>query len=102
VDGIHFEEISRIDRIPYFPANQQGFKDWLAKSLELNCDDMISEYIRLTNIAFDADSKTPPVFLLDEIQVLCKDTTVKSNFKGNEVTAHHSYLSTSHAIVRSL
>jgi hypothetical protein len=92
VNGICFEEISHFGSIPTFVAKQKGFRDWLHNSLQLSADSMMDEYIRLTNIAFGADSKVPPVFLLDEIQSLCEPTTVKSKFEDDGIV-YHSFLS---------
>ena len=52
---------------------------------------MIEEYIRLTNIAFKADSSTPLVFLLDEVQHLGKLTDRQSTFSSQE--RYHTQLS---------
>ena len=58
----------------------------------MDADDMMDEYIRLTNIAFGVECMSPPVFLLDEIQGLCKPTTIQSKFQENQVV-YHSFLS---------
>lgn len=92
VDGIHFERISQFSNIPTFSGTQSVFRTWLSTSLQLNTDDMIDEYIRLSNFAFKVNCMAPPVFLLDEIQGLCKPTTIQSMFKMNE-TIYHSFLS---------
>ena len=92
VAGINFEKISHFSDVQTFSANQPLFRRWLSKCLKLNTDDMIDEYIRLTNIAFKVDCVAPPVFLLDEIQGLCKPTTTQSRFQMNETT-NHSFLS---------
>ena len=49
---------------------------------------MIREYILLTNIAFAIDEslefyKTPPVFLLDEVQSLVKATDIVSTYTSD-------------------
>jgi hypothetical protein len=54
---------------------------------------MIDEYIRLTNIAFGTTHNTPPVFLLDEIQKLCRPTNVESLFESDGKSKKHSQLS---------
>ena len=91
VDGMHFQE-AEFSGITTFLGNHGKFIDWKRKCLQLGVDRMINEYIRLTNIAFHVDCKSPPVFLLDEIQGLCKPTTVQSKFQGNQIV-YHSYLS---------
>jgi hypothetical protein len=45
-----------------------------------NSERVMMEYIRLTNIAFGTECDAPPVFLLDEIQILCNLTEVQSSF----------------------
>jgi hypothetical protein len=54
---------------------------------------MMEEYIRLTKIAFGTTHDTPPVFLLDEIQKLCRPTNVESSFKQDGTSQMHSQLS---------
>ena len=46
----------------------------------MDVESIIDEYVRLTNIAFRADSKVPPVFLFDEIQSLTR--SIESSFKS--------------------
>jgi ribosomal protein S26 len=53
----------------------------------------MTEYIRLTKIAFGTTHDTPPVFLLDEIQKLCRPTNVESSFKQDGTSQMHSQLS---------
>ncbi|KAI8895715.1 hypothetical protein BC833DRAFT_659886 [Globomyces pollinis-pini] len=91
VDGIHFEKIG-FSNVVSFTGSQMRFNFWKKNCLELGADRMIDEYIRLTNIAFGVDCSSPPVFLLDEIQLLLKQTTVQSKFKDNQVV-YHSFLS---------
>ena len=92
VDGIHFEAISQFGTLTTFRGKQAALQTWLQKALQLNTDDMMDEYIRLTNLSFLVNCSAPPVFLLDEIQGLCKPTTVQSKLKGNHVI-YHSFLS---------
>lgn len=91
VDGIHFQQ-AEFNFFADFIGNQIEFKEWKRNCLQFGVDRMIDEYIRLSNIAFKANCMVPPVFLLDEIQGLCKPTTVQSMFKTNE-TIYHSFLS---------
>ena len=63
------------------------------KCLRLSTDWMIGEYIRLTNIAFSVSCATPPVFLLDEVQLLCDSTTTRSGCDGRYFTIFSLLLS---------
>ena len=77
VDGINFEKISDLKSVAIFVGKQNKFNDWKMNSLRKYPNDMMDEYIRLTNIAFSVDPasymyKTPPVFLFDEVQSLCR------------------------------
>ncbi|KAI8901443.1 hypothetical protein BC833DRAFT_562459 [Globomyces pollinis-pini] len=92
VDGIHFEKISQFASVTDINGRQNKFTRWLRKSIMLNADDMMDEYIRLTNLAFKVNCSSPPVFLLDEIQGLLKPTTVQSMYKDDQVV-NHSFLS---------
>ena len=92
VDGIHFEKISQFETVTTTIVSQLRFKMWLKKSLKLNADDMMYEYIRLTNLAFGVNCMSPPVFLLDEIQGLLKPTTIQSKYKDGHII-YHSFLS---------
>ena len=92
VDGIYFEKISQFSTVTSIIGRQRRFDMWLKQSLKLNSDDMMDEYIRLTNIAYGVNCMSPPVFLLDEIQVLLKPTTVQSMFKDDQVV-YQSFLS---------
>ena len=92
VDGIQFQKISQFGYIGSFVGKQLAFKTWLTESILLAADDMINEYIRLTNIAFNGICQSPPVFLLDEIQGLCKPTTVQSKLQENQII-YHTFLS---------
>lgn len=91
VDGIHFQQ-AEFNFITGFIGIQTRFNQWKRNCLQFGVDRMIDEYIRLTNIAFKVDCVAPPVFLLDEIQGLCKPTTIQSRFQMNEIT-NHSFLS---------
>jgi hypothetical protein len=92
VDGIYFKKISQFATVTTIIGSQRRFEMWLKNSLKLNADDMMDEYIRLTNLAFGVSCMSPPVFLLDEIQVLLRPTTVSSTFKNDQVV-YHSFLS---------
>ena len=89
VDGIHFEYVKKLSKVDSFEGRQTRFNTWKNGCLESNFDDMIGEYIRLTNIAFAVDCPVPPVFLLDEIQILLPKTTVRSDYDEHR----HSHLS---------
>ncbi|KAJ3336728.1 hypothetical protein HDU83_009233, partial [Entophlyctis luteolus] len=91
VDGLHFQD-SEFSAITDVDARQPKFKGWLSKVLALSTDQVIDEYVRLTNIAFGVSCGTPPVFLLDEIQLLCGRTNIVSRF-GNQGPQYHTYLS---------
>ena len=78
VDGIHFEQCAFAD-VASFEGKQARINDWKRDCLKSPItDDMIEEYIRLTNIAFNVECSTPPVFLLDDIQMVCKRSKVHS------------------------
>jgi len=67
VDGINFEKIQFAD-VRNHQGKQKKFNDWLFRAWNSDCDGIIDEYIRLTNIAFAVPPtmkrfKTPPVFL---------------------------------------
>jgi hypothetical protein len=70
VDRIEFELISQFGGIVGFRGKQVAFQTWLDNSNRLNAEDMMIEYIGLTNIAFKAQCASPPVFPLDDIQGL--------------------------------
>ena len=91
VDGIHFEE-TEFSNVISFIGSQNKFNSWKKNCLWFGADRMMDEHIRLTNIAFGVNCRSPPVFLLDEIQGLMEQTTVKSSFKGDQVV-YHSFLS---------
>jgi hypothetical protein len=96
VDGIFFTAV--LFREMGDPAaglakeDQPIFAEWKLKCMHQETDWMIDEYIRLTNIAFNVDSKMPPVFLLDEVQILCKPSNVLTSPAQNEIV-YHSFLS---------
>ena len=92
VDGINFETID-FDLIPVYTGRQSAFNRWLKSALNYRADSMMDEYIRLTNIAFAIPStvdcfKTPPVFLLDEVQNICTPTTIRSKQNCDSVKMH--------------
>jgi hypothetical protein len=91
VDGIHFEE-TEFSNVVSFIGSQNRFNSWKKACLELGADRMMDEHIRLTNLAFGVNCSSPPIFLLDEIQGLLQQTTVKSKFKDDQVV-YHSFLS---------
>jgi hypothetical protein len=90
VDGIHFEEVAFMN-ITHFSGTQANFNTWKNKCVQSSADRMMDAYIRLTNLAFQVNCSSPPVFLLDEIQGLCKGTNVQSTFKEDQVI-YHSFL----------
>ncbi|KAI8906686.1 hypothetical protein EDD86DRAFT_270967 [Gorgonomyces haynaldii] len=92
VDGIHFQRISVFSQVRNAHGKPGRFGRWLDNCLQLSADDMMDEYIRLTNIAFGVKSNAPPVFLLDEVQGLCLSTAIQSKFDNNQVV-NHTYLS---------
>jgi hypothetical protein len=92
VDGIHFQEVS-FNIIAVFSGTHGRFNEWKAACLQLEADRMMDEYIRLTNLAFGVNCSSPPVFLLDEIQGLCKPTTVQSKLMLGGQVVYHSFLS---------
>ena len=89
VDGINFEK-QTFSEIRRHQGRQKRFNDWLSQIWNCESDSIMDEYIRLTNIAFAISPtyKTPPVFLLDEIQSICQTTNVPSGFNKN-----HTFLS---------
>jgi hypothetical protein len=91
VDGIYFQFVEFNDII-LFRGKQKKFDSWKSDILKYGADRMMEEYIRLTNIAFGVKCTAPPVFLLDEVQGLCKPTNVQSLLKENQVV-YHSFLS---------
>jgi hypothetical protein len=91
VDGIHFYQ-TEFNNVVSFIGRQGRFNSWKKDCLQFGADRMMDEYIRLTNIAFGVNCSSPPVFLLDEIQGLCKPTTIQSKFKDDQVV-YHSFLS---------
>ena len=91
VDGIVFEE-AEFSNILTSVGKQTRFNEWKTDCLKLGADRMMDEYIRLTNLAFGVTCFSPPVFLLDEIQVLCEPTSVKSKLQNDHVV-YHTYLS---------
>jgi hypothetical protein len=69
----------------------QEFNAWKSKCLDYGADKMMDEYIRLTNIAFFGQQQdkyciAPPVFLLDEVQVLCRDAEFESTMPSKKHT----------------
>jgi hypothetical protein len=92
VDGINFER-TEFDLVSSHSGRQPNFNRWLRKVARYRTESMIDEYIRLTNIAFGLADNTPPVFLLDEIQKLCRPTNVESSFSRDEKSQKHSQLS---------
>jgi Cdc6-like AAA superfamily ATPase len=94
VDGINFDRIMSFDKVATASGQQLKFKRWLLKWQTSNAvEEMIDEYIRLTNIAFGTTHNSPPVFLLDEIQILRDLTNVKSSFLRDGTPQNHSLLS---------
>jgi hypothetical protein len=89
VDGIHFEFIENFSDIRTFVGRQKKFNDWLLNHRTALVSRMMDEYIRLTNLAFKMSVDAPPVFLLDEVQLVCTETEIRS--KTNKET-HHTLL----------
>jgi hypothetical protein len=83
VDGIKFEKRSMYQISDLWRRNVTLNGDttwldkWFSKCYSLLLDEMIDEYVRLTNIAFGVDCDFPPVFLLDEIGILAGGNTYK-------------------------
>jgi hypothetical protein len=92
VDGINFESTT-FEKISSHSGKQPKFNNWLYRAWNSDVDELMMEYIRLTNIAFGIDEITPPVFLLDEIQKLCRPTNVESSFSRDGTSQMHSQLS---------
>ena len=93
VDNINFKRI-QLDNIDSFGGHQKRYNSWIKNCMDKSVEQMIDEYMRLTNLAFEVplDSSrytTPPVFLFDEVQILCKETDLVSNFYQN----YHTFLS---------
>jgi hypothetical protein len=85
VDGIHFEKIQSLSDVTTCIGTQEKFQRWLTDCRRADTREMITEYVRLTNIAFQDTQSTcpePPVFLFDEVQVVCKETELESKFLG--------------------
>jgi hypothetical protein len=93
VDGIHFQKIDSFENLKSFQGKQFKFRKWLADHLMYNSERVMMEYIRLTNIAFGTTCDAPPVFLLDEIQLLCNSTQVLSSLLSNGLSEMHTELS---------
>jgi hypothetical protein len=78
VDGIFFQAISFYAVLEHDKLTNEHLKRmipfWLGKSF----DDMMAEYMRLTNIAFKVDCHVPPVFFFDEIQEISQPTDIQS------------------------
>ena len=91
VDGTHFQELE-FNNIEKSLGTQPKFNNWKSNFLQYRAEDMIKEYIRLINIAFKVNCDSPPTFLLDNIQHLCKPTTIESKYEFGELT-FHSFLS---------
>ena len=69
VSGIKFLKINSILEVENF-SGTKSFNTWKSRFIRADSQSMIDEYIRLTNIAFDAQCQSPPVFLFDEVQAL--------------------------------
>jgi len=92
VDGINF--IGQVfEKIKSHSGKQKKFNEWLEVAWRFDVDQIMTEYIRLTNIAFGTAHNAPPVFLLDEVQCLCSMTKVKSSLKIDGTPQLHSQLS---------
>jgi hypothetical protein len=71
VDGIHFVKPT----FPHFRGTKDSFIAWENQRYSEDVKSMVCEYIRLTNLAFGVNCSVLPVFLFDEVQVLCKETS---------------------------
>jgi len=74
VDGISFP-------LDYNPASTMEYtigtyKQWVQRMLRITVHEAVKEVIKLTNVAFQCDTPAVPVFLLDEVGVLCDDVVV--------------------------
>ena len=75
VDNINFTKIDNFANLQnYNDAYDKSLIQWMKRMMELNMNNAIKEYIRLTNVAFQVNNDSPPIFLLDEIQVLSENT----------------------------
>ena len=93
VDGVHFELIPEFKQTVKFRGSQALFNSWKRRCFTLGTNLMIKEYMRLTDVAFGVKCSIPPVFLLDEIQVLVKETSVLSDLDGKKHTLFSLLLS---------
>lgn len=96
VDGINFarKDMLEISDLWRSKTTRSGGKTtldrWFQKCYVFRVDEIIDEYIRLTNIAFDVNYDFPPVFLLDEVGMLAAAKTNRiSKFDGSR----HTWLS---------
>ncbi|TPX54760.1 hypothetical protein CcCBS67573_g09539 [Chytriomyces confervae] len=85
VDGIRFQSLPFL-RIEEHEAGQLKFKQWLYSCWWRSVEEMIDEYVRLTNLAFGVSSGAPLVFLFDEVQRLCSPTNVEANHRQDKHT----------------
>lgn len=68
VDGIHFQ-FMEFHEITSFQGRQMKLNYWKCQHMHYGADRMMDEHMRVTNIAFGVKCSTPPVFLLDDIQM---------------------------------
>ncbi|KAJ3381078.1 hypothetical protein HDU80_001933 [Chytriomyces hyalinus] len=85
VDGIRFQSLPFL-RIEEHEAGQLKFKQWRRSCWRRSVQQMIDEYVRLTNLAFGVSSGAPLVFLFDEVQLLCAPTNVEANHRQDKDT----------------
>ncbi|KAJ3223418.1 hypothetical protein HDU78_011321 [Chytriomyces hyalinus] len=85
VDGICFQSLPFL-RIEEHEAGQLKFKQWLYSCWWRSVEQMIDEYVRLTNLAFGVSSGAPLVFLFDEVQRLCAPTNIEANHRQDKHT----------------
>jgi hypothetical protein len=78
VDGIPFEKIDFNDLKRTPVISNKLLKSQITEWWDMDIHDLIEEYMRLTNIAFNVDCDTPPVFIFDEVQVI--DIPINENF----------------------
>jgi hypothetical protein len=93
VDGINFSKLGPFADVGTFVGNQKKFNEWKKCCLQKDLDDMMDEYMRLTNIAFSVDPdsemyKAPPVFLFDEVQWICGSADTISMFDKSNPRSH--------------
>eukprot|EP01124_Arcella_intermedia_P023270 TRINITY_DN3654_c0_g2_i3.p1 TRINITY_DN3654_c0_g2~~TRINITY_DN3654_c0_g2_i3.p1 ORF type:complete len:627 (+),score=103.37 TRINITY_DN3654_c0_g2_i3:227-2107(+) len=83
VDGINFENRSISSILACLTTATTPLEKWIKQVLNSSVDNACKEMIRLTNIAFhQQDLTTRPVFLIDNVQYLAKQTDIQSTKPG--------------------